>query len=72
MKNKDEKRKEVGVYENTENVKTCATIAKRMTDKKPIGKLECVESGMIVKKSDIRNEVEARILRREKKAVYCV
>ena len=48
MKKRDDKRKEAGVYEKNTNVKTWATIAKRMT----IEKLERVESGMIVKRSD--------------------
>ena len=47
MKKEDDKRKQGSVYEK--NVKTWATIAKPMTDEKTIEKLECVESGMIVK-----------------------
>ena len=58
LNNKDDKRKEAGVYENNENVKTWATIVKRMTDEKTIEKLERVETCMIVKRSVIRKEVE--------------
>ena len=39
MKKEDANRKEAGVYEKNENVKTWATIAKRMTDEKTIEKL---------------------------------
>ena len=43
MKNEDDKRKEAGVYENNANIKTWATIAKRLTNEKTIEKLERVE-----------------------------
>ena len=39
MKNEDDKRKEAGVYENNDNVKTWATIVKRQTNEKTIEKL---------------------------------
>ena len=58
MKKEHDKRKEPGVYENNENVKTWTTIAKSMTDEKTIEKLERVESGIIVKRSDIRKEMK--------------
>ena len=38
-----------------------------MTDEKTIEKLECVESCMIVKKSDIRQEVEERSFEKRRK-----
>ena len=74
LKKEDVKRKEAGVYENNENVKTWATIATRMTDKKTIEKLERVESGMIVKRSDIRNEVEERSFeeKRKRRLIVCL
>ena len=53
-----EERKETGVYEGRESLKTWANIAKRLTNKKPIEKLERVEEGVIMKKSEIRKEVE--------------
>ena len=45
-------------YEKNENVKTWATIATQMSDEKTIEKLERVEAGMLVNRSDIRKEVE--------------
>ena len=67
MKKEDDTRKEAGVYETNENFKTWATTAKRMTDEKSIEKLERVESGMIVKRSDIRKEVEERSFEERRK-----
>ena len=58
MKSIDEKRKEAGVYEGRELLKTWANIAKRLTNEKTIEKLERVEEGVIMKKSEIRKEVE--------------
>ena len=58
LKNEDTKRKDAGIYEKNDNVKTWTTITKRITDEKTIEKLERVEAGMIVKKSDIRKEIE--------------
>ena len=58
MKNEDDKRKEVGVYEKNENVNTWATIAKRLTNEKTIEKLEQVEESMVVSKNDVRKQVE--------------
>ena len=49
MKNEDE---------NNENVKTWATIAKRLTNEKTIEKLERVEESMMMNKSDVRKQVE--------------
>ena len=43
MKNEDDKRKEAGVYEKNENVKTLATIAKMLMNEKTIEKLERVK-----------------------------
>ena len=45
MKNDNAKRKEAGVYDNNANVKTWATIAKRITDERTIEKLERIEAG---------------------------
>ena len=56
MKKEDDNRKEAGLYENNKNVKTWATIAKRMTDEKTIEKSKRVESGMIVNRSDIKKK----------------
>ena len=67
MKKDDDNRKEAGVYENNENVKTWTTIAKRMPDGKNIEKYERVESGMIVNRSEIRNEVEERRFEEKRK-----
>ena len=67
IKKEDDKKKETGVYEKNEHAKTWATIAKRMTDEKTIEKLERVESGMIVKSSDIRKEVEERSFEEKRK-----
>ena len=67
MKNEQDTRKEAGVYEKNENVKTWVTIAERMTDEKTIEKLERVETGMIVKRSDIRKEVEERSFEERRK-----
>ena len=53
-----EERKEAGVYEGRESLKTWANIAKRVTNEKTIEKLERVEVGMIMKKSEIRKNVE--------------
>ena len=58
MKSLDEERKEAGVYEGRESLKTWANIAKRLTNEKTIEKLERVEEGVIMKKSEIRKEVE--------------
>ena len=58
MKNEDDKRKEAGVYENNENVKTLTTIAKKLTNEKTIEKLERVEEIMMMNKSDVRQQVE--------------
>ena len=58
MKNEDDKRKEVGVYEKNENVNTWATIAKRLTNEKTIEKLERVEESMMMNKNDVRKQVE--------------
>ena len=57
MKSIDEERKEAGVYEGRESLKTWANMAKRLTNEKTIEKLERVE-GVIMKKSEIRKEVE--------------
>ena len=72
MKKGDDNRKEASVYENNENVKTWATIAKRLTDDKTIEKLERVESGMIVNRSDIRKKVEERSFEEKKETADCV
>ena len=58
MKNIDEERKEACVYEGRESLKTWANIAKRLTNEKTIEKLERMEEGVIMKKSEIRKEVE--------------
>ena len=58
MKNEDDKRKEARVYEKNENVNACTTIAKRLTNKKIIKKLEQVEETMMMNKSDVRKQVE--------------
>ena len=58
MKSIYEERKVAGVHEGRESVKTWAKIAKRLTNEKTIDKLERVEEGMIMKKSEIRKEVE--------------
>ena len=58
MKSIDEERKEAGVYEGRDSLKTWANIAKRLTNEKTIEKLERVEEGVIMKKSEIRKEVE--------------
>ena len=71
MKTEDDKRKEAGVYKNNENVKTWATFAKRMTDERTMEKLERVESGVIVIRSDIRKEVE-EFSGEKKETVDCV
>ena len=39
IKNEHTKRKEAGVYENNENVKSWTTIAKQITDERTIKKL---------------------------------
>ena len=57
-KNEDDKRKEAGVYEKNDNVKTWATIAKRLTNEKTIEKLERVEESMMMNTSDVRKQVE--------------
>ena len=57
MKSIDEERKEAGVYEGRESLKTWANIAKRLTNEDN-RKLERVEEGVIMKKSEIRKEVE--------------
>ena len=67
LKNEDTKRKDAGIYEKNEDVKTWATIAKRITNEKTIEKLECVEAGMIVKKSDIRKEIEESSIEERRK-----
>ena len=54
----DEERKEAGVSEGGESMRRWANIAKRITNEKTIEKLERVEDGMIMKKSEIREEVE--------------
>ena len=66
LKNEDTKRKDAGIYEKNDNVKTWETIAKRITDEKTIEKPERVEAGIIVKKSDIKKE-ESRIEERRKR-----
>ena len=58
MKRFDEERKEAGVYEGRESLKTWANIAKRLTNDKTIEKLERVEEGVIMKKNEIKKEVE--------------
>ena len=58
MKSIDEERKEAGVYEDRESLKTWANIAKRITNEKTIENLERVEEDMIMKKSEIRMEDE--------------
>ena len=58
MKSIDEERKNAGVYGGTESLKTWANIAKRLTNEKTIEQLERVEEGVIMKKSEIRKEVE--------------
>ena len=58
MKIIDEERKEAGVYEGRESLKTWANIVKRLINENTIEKLERVEEGMIMKKSEIRKEVE--------------
>ena len=58
MKSIDEERKEAGVYEGRESLKTWANMAKRLTNEKTIEKLERVEEDVIMKKSEIRKEVE--------------
>ena len=45
MKSIDEERKEAGVYEGRESLKTWANMAKRLTNEKTIEKLERVEEG---------------------------
>ena len=60
MKNEDDKRKEAGMYENNENVKIWATIAKRIKNEKTIEKLERVEESMMMNTSDVRKQVEER------------
>ena len=46
------------MYEGRESLKTWAHIAKRLTNEKTIEKLGSVEEGVIMKKSEIRKEVE--------------
>ena len=46
------------MYEKNENVNTWATIAKRLTNEKTIGKLERVEESMMMNKNDVRKQVE--------------
>ena len=58
MKNEDDKRKEAGVYEKSENENTWTTIAKRLTNEKTIEKLERVEESMMMNKNDVRKQVE--------------
>ena len=71
MKNEDAKRKGAGVHERNDNVKTWATIAKRISDERIIEKLERVETGMIVKKRDIRKEVKkSNIEERRKRRMF--
>ena len=48
-KNGNDQRKEAGLCEKNENVKTWATIAKRPTNEKTIDKLERVEESMMMK-----------------------
>ena len=48
MKSIDEERKEAGVYEGRESLKTWANIAKRLTNEKAMEKLERVEEGVIM------------------------
>ena len=67
LKNEDTKRKDAGIYEKNEDVKTWATIAKRITNEKTIEKLESVEAGMIVKKSDIKKEIEESSIEERRK-----
>ena len=43
MRNIDEERKETGVYEGSESLKTWASIANRLTNDKTIEKLERVD-----------------------------
>ena len=43
MKNENDKRKEAGVYEKDDNIKTLASIDKRLTNEKTIEKLERIE-----------------------------
>ena len=54
MKNEDDKIIKSGVYEKNENVKTWTIIAKRLTNKKTIEKLERGEERMMIKTSDVR------------------
>ena len=58
MKRVDEERKEASVYEGRESLKTWANIAKRLTNEKTLEELERVEEDVIMKKSEIRKEVE--------------
>ena len=69
-----EKRKGAGVYEDREALKTWANIGKRLTNEKKIEKLERVEEGMIMKKSEIRKEVADSIYetRRKKRMILCL
>ena len=50
MRTKDEERKEAGVYEGNESLKTWESIAKRLTNDKTVEKLERVEESMLIKK----------------------
>ena len=58
MKNEDDIRKEAGVNEKNENIKTLAIITKRLPNEKTIEKLKRVEESMLMNKSDVRKQVE--------------
>ena len=53
-----EERREAGVYDGRESLKSWANISERLTNEKTTEKLERVEEGIIMKKSGIRKEVE--------------
>ena len=55
-----------------ENVKTWATIAKRLTNEKTIEKLELVEESMMINKSDVRKLVEESNYEARRKRIIIV
>ena len=58
MKSVDKDRTKTGMYEKNKSWKTGVNMAKRLTNEKTIEKLEWVEDGMMMNKSDIRKQID--------------
>ena len=64
MNSIDEERKEAGVYDGRESLKTWANIAKRLTNEKTIEKLERVEEGVVMR---LERKLRRAIIRQEER-----